>query len=115
MPHRRRPLSCLSFLSFHKNRQLEQRHTDQLRMVQEVAQAERDQLVSQLQRELDQRHQQLQQVKEEESRLKDQLVAMSEVSGPTATADDIICLRNGLYSVLFTRRIMHDWQPKMQT
>lgn len=79
MPNRnRRPISFFSFFS-HKNRQLEQRHADQLRLVQEVAQAERDQLVSQLQRELDQRLQQLQLAKEEESRLKGQLTAMSEV------------------------------------
>ena len=77
MPHRR-PLSFVSFFSV-KNRQLEQRHADQLRLVQEVAQAERDQMVSQLQRELEKRQQQLQQVKEEEGRLKDQIVNLSEV------------------------------------
>jgi hypothetical protein len=58
---------------------LEQRHADQLRLVQEVAQADRDQLVSQLQRDLDKRQQQLLQTKEEESRLKESLQAMSEV------------------------------------
>jgi hypothetical protein len=58
---------------------LEQRHADQLRLVQEVAQADRDQLVSQLQRDLDKRQQQLLQTKEEESRLKESMQAMSEV------------------------------------
>jgi hypothetical protein len=58
---------------------LEQRHADQLRLVQEVAQADRDQLVSQLQQDLDKRQQQLLQTKEEESRLKESLQAMSEV------------------------------------
>ena len=59
--------------------QLEQRHADQLRLVQEVAQADRDQLVSQLQRDLDKRQQQLHQTKEEESRLKESMQTMSEV------------------------------------
>ncbi|EFX84463.1 hypothetical protein DAPPUDRAFT_222984 [Daphnia pulex] len=59
-------------------KQLEQRHADQLRLVQEVAQADRDQLVSQLQQDLDKRQQQLLQTKEEESRLKESLQAMSE-------------------------------------
>jgi hypothetical protein len=48
-------------------------------LVQEVAQADRDQLVSQLQQDLDKRQQQLLQTKEEESRLKESLQAMSEV------------------------------------
>lgn len=60
-------------------RQLEQRHADQLRLVQEVAQADRDQLVSQLQRELDKRQLQLSQAKEEDARLKESLNAMAEV------------------------------------
>ncbi|XP_057374956.1 ninein-like isoform X2 [Daphnia carinata] len=59
-------------------KQLEQRHADQLRLVQEVAQADRDQLVSQLQRELDKRQQQLSQSKEEEARLKESMQTMSE-------------------------------------
>ncbi|XP_045033460.1 ninein isoform X2 [Daphnia magna] len=59
-------------------KQLEQRHADQLRLVQEVAQADRDQLVSQLQRDLDKRQQQLLQTKEEESRLKESMQTMSE-------------------------------------
>ena len=63
----------------HIYRQLEQRHADQLRMVQEMAQAERDQLVSQLQRELDKRQQQLGQAKEEETRLKDSVLLLNEV------------------------------------
>ena len=58
---------------------MEQRHADQLRLVQEVAQADRDQLVSQLQRDLDKRQQQLHQTKEEESRLKESMQTMSEV------------------------------------
>ena len=60
-------------------RQLEQRHADQLRLVQEVAQTERDQLVSQLQRDLDQRQQQLFQIKEEETKLKQKVEHMTEV------------------------------------
>jgi len=59
-------------------KQLEQRHADQLRLVQEVAQTDREQLVSQLQRDLDQRQQQLFQIKEEEGRLKEKAVLMSE-------------------------------------
>ena len=58
---------------------VEQRHADQLRLVQEVAQADRDQLVSQLQRDLDKRQQQLHQTKEQESRLKESMQTMSEV------------------------------------
>ena len=61
------------------SRQLEQRHADQLRMANEVAQAERDQLVSKLQRELDKRHQQLVQAKEEEVRLKESVQLTNEV------------------------------------
>jgi len=59
-------------------KQLEQRHADQLRLVQEVAQTERDQLVSQLQRDLDQRQQQLFQIKEEETKLKQKVEHMTE-------------------------------------
>ena len=58
---------------------MELRHSEQLRLVQEVAQADRDQLVSQLQRELDKRQQQIQQLKEEESRLKESALSMTEV------------------------------------
>lgn len=64
---------------------MEQRHADQLRLVQEVAQADRDQLVSQLQRDLDKRQQQLLQTKEEESRLKESMQTMSEVKKKTTT------------------------------
>ncbi len=64
------------------NRQLEQRHADQLRLVQEVAQADRDQVVSQLQRELEKRQQQLLQAKEEETRLKESLAQLKEVRTP---------------------------------
>ena len=59
-------------------KQLEQRHADQLRMANEVAQAERDQLVSKLQRELDKRHQQLVQAKEEEVRLMESVQLTNE-------------------------------------
>ena len=64
------------------NRQLEQRHADQLRLVQEVAQADRDQVVSQLQRELEKRQQQLLQAKEEETRLKESLAQLKGVRTP---------------------------------
>jgi len=47
--------------------------------VQEVAQTDREQLVSQLQRDLDQRQHQLFQIKEEEARLKEKAVLMTEV------------------------------------
>lgn len=48
--------------------------------MQEVAQADREQQVSQLQRELDKRQLQLSQAKEEEARLKEALNAMTEVT-----------------------------------
>lgn len=69
---------------------MEQRHADQLRLVQEVAQADRDQLVSQLQRDLDKRQQQLLQTKEEESRLKESMQTMSEVTTLTVKVVKVI-------------------------
>ena len=99
-------------------RQLEQRHAEQLRLVQEVAQADRDQLVSQLQRDLDKRKQQIQQLKEEESRLKESAISMTEVcchainnSSPVSSN----CCKTGFSVCLLFFRITPDWQRKTPT